>query len=167
MRRAAAGRACQVDADAPATNVTRDIDHSTVCTRALSRQGEVMQTARRENPMEAVITFVVNRIVTPVTSVIPWLVESGVAFVIFGVMWIGFGAALVMSQGSLHDAWQWVRALPLVIQGLVWLLFLPVVVALWIYETTWHILIRLVVIGGLAFWSLLIFLPKWLTRATP
>jgi hypothetical protein len=117
--------------------------------------------------MEAVITFIVDRIVTPVTSVIPWLVESGIAFVIFGVMWIGFGAALFMSQGSLHDAWQWVRALPLVLQGLVWLLFLPVVVALWIYETTWNIVIRLVVIGGLAFWSLLIFLPKWLTRATP
>ena len=117
--------------------------------------------------MESVISFIVDRIITPVTAIIPTLVENGVAFVIFAIMWIGFGAALVMSQGSLHEAWQWVRALPLVVQGLVWLLFLPVVVALWIYETTWPIVLRLIVIAGLAWWSLMIFLPKWLVRAQP
>ena len=117
--------------------------------------------------MEAAISFVVDKIVVPVTSAIPTVVESGVAFVIFLLLWLGFGAALVVSQGSLHDAWHWVRALPLVVQGIVWVLFLPVVIALWIYETTWHIVVRLVVIGGLAWWTLMIFMPKWLTRATP
>ena len=114
--------------------------------------------------MDQVITFVVDRIVLPVTGLIPVLVETGAAFLIFALMWVGFGVALVASQGSLHDAWQWVRALPLVIQGLVGLLFLPVVVALWIYETTWPMVLRLLVIAGIAGWSLLIFMPKWLSR---
>ena len=117
--------------------------------------------------METAISFLVDKILVPVTSVIPVIVESGVAFVIFLLLWLGFGAALVVSQGSLHDAWHWVRALPLVVQGLVWLLFLPVMVGLWIYETAWPLVLRLVVIAGLAGWSLLIFLPKWLSGARP
>jgi hypothetical protein len=53
------------------------------------------------------------------------------------------------------------------VQGLVWLLFLPVVVALWIWETTWPIILRLILVAGLAGWSLMIFLPRALTGARP
>jgi hypothetical protein len=117
--------------------------------------------------MEKIISFIVDRIILPVTSVIPVIVESGIAFVIFLLLWLGFGVALVASQGGLHDAWRWVRDLPLVAQGIVWLLFLPVVVGLWIYETTWPLVLRLIVIAGLAWWSLMIFVPRWLMRAQP
>ena len=117
--------------------------------------------------MDGVIKFFVDRVIVPVTSVIPAIVDSGIAFVIFLLLWFGFGAALVTSQQTLHDAWAWVRELPLIVQGLVWLLCLPVMLALWIYETTWPFVLRLVVIVGLAGWSLLIFVPKWLTRAQP
>ena len=117
--------------------------------------------------MEQVITALVDNVLTPVTSLIPLLVSSGIAFVLFAVLWVGFGIALVTSQGSLDAAWQWVRALPLVVQGVVWILFLPVLAALWIWETTWPIVLRLVLVAGLAGWSLLIFLPKALTGARP
>lgn len=117
--------------------------------------------------MEQFITGLVNNVVVPVTSLIPVIVSSGIAFVLFAVLWVGFAIALVTSQGSLDAAWQWVRALPLVVQGLVWLLFLPVLAALWIWETTWPIVLRLVLVAGLAGWSLLIFLPKALTGARP
>ena len=117
--------------------------------------------------MEQVITALVDNVLTPVTSRIPLLVSSGIAFVLFAVLWVGFGIALVTSQGSLDAAWQWVRALPLVVQGVVWVLFLPVLAALWIWETTWPIVLRLVLVAGLAGWSLLIFLPKALTGARP
>jgi hypothetical protein len=56
-----------------------------------------------------------------------------------------------------------VRALPFVFQAAVWLLFLPVMAALWIWETTWPLILRLTLIVGLGAWNLLIFLPKWLT----
>jgi len=44
------------------------------------------------------------------------MAETGVLFVVFAVIWVGFGAALVTSQGSLDQAWQWVRSLPLLVQ---------------------------------------------------
>jgi hypothetical protein len=63
-------------------------------------------------------------------------------------------------ERRLDAAWQWIRALPLIVQAIVWLLFLPVVGALWIRETTWPIVVRLPLVLGLAWWNLLIFLPS-------
>ena len=117
--------------------------------------------------MEQIITGLVDNIVVPITNFIAFAVENGIAFVAFAVLWVGFGYALVVSQGSLDEAWHWVRSLPLILQGVAWLLFLPVLIALWIWETAWPMVLRLVVIVGLAGWSLLIFLPKWLQAAKP
>jgi ABC-type amino acid transport system permease subunit len=73
----------------------------------------------------------------------------------------------VWSQGSLDQAWTWIRGLPLLVQILAWLLFLPVMAGLWVWETTWPVLVRVVLILGLAGWNLLVFLPKALTAARP
>jgi hypothetical protein len=54
-----------------------------------------------------------------------------------------------------EETWQHI-----VVQGLIWLLFLPATVGLWIWETGWPFLLRIVLVGGLAFWSILIFIPK-------
>ena len=59
-----------------------------------------------------------------------------------------------------HGAWRRVRGLPLIVRALVWLLFLPVLVGLWVWRTAWPLAGRLVTIGGLAGWSLLIFIPQ-------
>jgi hypothetical protein len=91
---------------------------------------------------------------------IGWMAEHGVLFAVFALIWVAFGAALVLSQGSIDQAWQSIRALPLIVQGLVWILFLPVMAGLWVWETTWPILVRLVLVVGVAGWNLLIFLPK-------
>jgi hypothetical protein len=58
--------------------------------------------------------------------------------------------------------WEWIRGLPLIVQGVVWLLFLPVVAGLWVWETTWPLVMRLVVVGGVGFVNLYVFLPKTL-----
>ena len=110
--------------------------------------------------MGTLISTIVDWTIVPVTNVIVFAVDSGIAFVAFALVWLGFGIALVASQGSLDAAWQWIRALPIVVQALVWLLFLPVVGALWIWETTWPIVVRLPLVLGLAWWNLLIFLPS-------
>jgi hypothetical protein len=89
-----------------------------------------------------------------------WLAENGVLFAIFAIIWVAFGAALIWSQGSLDQAWQAIRDLPLIVQVVVWVLFLPVMLGLWVWETSWPIVVRLVLVVGLAGWNLLMFLPK-------
>jgi hypothetical protein len=117
--------------------------------------------------MEQVISFVVDGIVVPITSVIPWLVSSGILFALFAIIWIAFAVGLVWSQGSLDAAWAALRGLPLIVQAVVWLLFLPVTAGLWIWETTWPFVLRLILVAGLAGWNLLVFLPRAATAAKP
>jgi hypothetical protein len=88
------------------------------------------------------------------------MAESGALFVVFAILWIAFAAGLIWSQGSLDQAWAAVRALPLIVQIAVWVLLLPVMVALWVGETTWPLVLRLIVVAGIASWNLLIFLPR-------
>jgi ABC-type amino acid transport system permease subunit len=76
------------------------------------------------------------------------------AIVIFAVMWVGFGIALVVNREWLDLLWNWVRALPLVAQIFVWVLFLPVTVGLWIWESSWPALVRLLGFAGIVAWTL-------------
>jgi hypothetical protein len=110
--------------------------------------------------MEQVISVIVDGIIVPVTNVIPFLISSGALFVLFALLWAGFAAGVVWYQGGLDAAWAWIGSLPLVVQGVVWLLFLPVVGALWIWETSWPLALRLILVVSLAGWSLMIFLPR-------
>jgi hypothetical protein len=96
-----------------------------------------------------------------------WMADKGVLFAIFAIAWVGFGAALLRSQGSIDAAWQAIRALPLVVQAVVWLLLLPVMVGAWIWESTWPVIVRLVLIGGIAWWNLLILSPRALQASRP
>lgn len=93
-----------------------------------------------------------------------FVATSGVAFAIFGVLWIAFGAALLTSPAGLHDAWQWLASLPLLVQLVAWLLLLPVTAGLWVWETDWPLIVRLLLVGGLAGWSLWMFFPRALLR---
>jgi ABC-type amino acid transport system permease subunit len=67
---------------------------------------------------------------------------------------------LIFSQGSVDQAWQTVRGLPLIVQIAVWVLFLPVMIGLWVWETSWPLMVRLVLVIGVAGWNLFMFLPK-------
>lgn len=67
---------------------------------------------------------------------------------------------MVLGPGSLDQTWEWIRGLPLILQGVIWLLFLPVTAGLWVWETTWPLVMRLVVVGGLGFVNLYVFFPK-------
>ena len=110
---------------------------------------------------------VINTIASGLGNGIGWLAEYGVLFVIFAIMWVGFAAALIWSQGSLDQAWATIRSWPLIGQVLVWVLFLPVMLGLWIWETSWPAIVRLVLVAGIAGWNLLVFLPKALQAAKP
>lgn len=121
---------------------------------------DAVDAERRKGPMEQLITWLVNGIVVPVTSVIPGLVSSGVLFLVFAGLWVAIGAGIVWNHGGLDATWHWIGSLPLLVQGVLWLLFLPVVAGLWVWETSWPYLVRLLIVGGLAGWNLLVFLPR-------
>lgn len=120
-------------------------------------------SARRKSLMDQVIETVASG----TGNGIGWLAEHGVLFVVFALIWIAVGAGLIRSQGSIDQAWQTIRGLPLVVQAVVWLLFLPVMIGLWVWETTWPLLVRLILVIGIAGWNLLVFLPRALQAARP
>lgn len=88
------------------------------------------------------------------------------AFVIFAVLWLAFAVALLISQRTLDVVWAGLRGLPLLIQGIAWLLLLPVVAGLWIWQQEWGLWLRLLLIAGLAVANLVAFYP-WRQQATP
>jgi hypothetical protein len=77
------------------------------------------------------------------------------AVVIFAILWVGFAVALVVNREWLDLLWNWVRALPSVAQIIVWVLFLPITVGLWIWESSWPALVRLLAFAGIVAWNLL------------
>lgn len=81
------------------------------------------------------------------------------AFGILTFLWLGFGAALIFNQAILDTVWQSLRSLPLIVQGLVWLLVLPVALGLWIWETSWPFWIRLILVIGLGWVTIYTFFP--------
>ena len=110
---------------------------------------------------------VIETLASGLGNSVGWLAEHGVLFIVFAVIWVAFGAGLLLSQGSIDQAWQAIRDLPLIVQVFVWLLFLPVMIGLWVWETTWPLILRLVLVLGIAGWNLLMFLPKALQAARP
>lgn len=88
------------------------------------------------------------------------LVISIGAFIVLGVLWLGFGAALALNQTALDTVWQALRGLPLVAQVLVWLLVLPVTAGLWIWEMPWPAWLRLILVAGLGVATLFVFFPR-------
>ncbi len=77
------------------------------------------------------------------------------AIVIFAILWVGFAIALVVNREWLDLLWNWVRALPSVAEIIVWVLFLPIMVGLWIWESSWPALVRLLAYAGIVVWTLL------------
>ena len=77
------------------------------------------------------------------------------AIAIFVVLWVGFAIALVVNREWLDILWHFVRELPLVAEIIVWVLFLPITVGLWIWESSWPVLVRLLGAGGIVAWTLL------------
>ena len=110
---------------------------------------------------------VIEAVASGLGNSVGWLAETGILFAIFAILWVGFGVALIWSQGSLDATWQTIRSLPLIVQAVVWLLFLPVAAGLWIWETTWPLLLRLLLVAGIAGWNMLVLLPRALQASHP
>jgi hypothetical protein len=112
------------------------------------------------NRFERGVDRFVRWVILPVTGIVPVLVRTGLLFVGFAVLWAAFFAALVLDPGALDRAWQAIAGLPLVAQAVVWLLFLPLTAGLWVWQTDWPLVARLLLVVGIAGWNLLTFLPR-------
>ena len=82
-------------------------------------------------------------------------VLSTFAIVIFAMLWVGFITALVVNPEWLDVLWNWAQALPMAPRIIVWVLFLPIMVGLWIWESSWSVLGRLLGFAGVVAWTLL------------
>jgi hypothetical protein len=82
------------------------------------------------------------------------------AFAVLTLLWLAFLAALVFNRELLDAAWQAFRSWPLVVQVIAGLLVLPVAAGLWIWETSWPFLLRLVLVFGLALATVYLFFPR-------
>jgi hypothetical protein len=118
---------------------------------------------RRKGWMEQIIETVASG----AGNSVAFMAENGILFAVFAVLWIAFGAGLIWSQGSVDAAWQAIRDLPWILQAVVWLLFLPVMIGAWVWETTWPLAVRLVLIIGIGGWNLMMFLPRALLTGRP
>lgn len=79
-------------------------------------------------------------------------------FAISLVATAAFGYYLVTDPGRLNEIWEWTRSLNILVQGVIWLLFLPWMIALAIWVLPWALPIRLVlVVGTLGFTTWLLF----------
>lgn len=114
--------------------------------------------------MDTIITTLVGGVLVPlidaITAPIPSLASSGILLLVFGALWVAFAAALVRDPARLDAAWRRVRTMPIVVQALAWLLFLPLLAGVYVWRRTWPRVARLTLVGGLACWNLLMFLPR-------
>ena len=81
-------------------------------------------------------------------------IMSAYAVTVFVILWIGFALALAVNQEWLNSLWDWVRGLPLLLEIVVWVAFLPITAGLWIWQSSWPTLVRLAGWGGLIAWTL-------------
>ena len=84
------------------------------------------------------------------------------AYASFAIMvggWVAFAVALIASQQTLDDIWTSIRDLPLVVEGVVWLLGFPFLVGLAIWQASWDEAVRLTVIAMLAVAYTYMFVP--------
>jgi hypothetical protein len=110
--------------------------------------------------VNGVLVPLINVVVVPLADAVPFLASTGILLAVFAALWVLFGVALVRGASGLDAAWLRLRSLPLPVQAIAWLLFLPVLVGLRVWRTRWPGVARLTVIGGLAWWNLLVFVPR-------
>jgi len=79
------------------------------------------------------------------------------AVAVFALFWVGFAVVLAWDQSKLADVWVWVRERPFGVELVLWSLFLPVTVGLWIWQSTWPSVARLLALGGLVAWTVVAF----------
>lgn len=80
-------------------------------------------------------------------------VLSSYAVATFAVLWIGLVVALIVNRDWLDLLWNWVQALPTALRITIWIIFLPHMVGLWIWSSSWPVLGRALGFAGILGWT--------------
>jgi hypothetical protein len=67
---------------------------------------------------------------------------------------------MFLRPDALDAAWAWLTSQLLPVQAVLWLLFLPLTGALWAWSFDWPLIVRVVIVLGIAAWNLLTFRPQ-------
>lgn len=72
--------------------------------------------------------------------------------------WSVFFALVLFAESTLPDLWDGLRDLPLVVEGLVWFLLFPLVLATGVWESSWQTWLRVLLVACFAVgWSVAFF----------
>lgn len=91
-------------------------------------------------------------------AIIAGQTTSEAAFSIFmSALSLGITAAFVYylftQPERLAELWAWTRSMNILVQGLVWLLFLPWMICLWFWIMPWALPIRIVLVAAGLLWT--------------
>ena len=82
------------------------------------------------------------------------------SFVVMIGGWLAFATALTLSPETLDDLWNAAVDLPLLIEGLAWLIGFPFLVGLALWQAAWDEAVRLLAIAALAIAYTYMFVPR-------
>jgi hypothetical protein len=87
------------------------------------------------------------------------MVFNVAVFALFTSLWVAVAVLVISRPNTLDQTWENFRSLPLIAQGVLGFLFLPVVAGVWVWETSWPLVIRLALLATLAWWNIYVFFP--------
>jgi hypothetical protein len=71
-------------------------------------------------------------------------------WVVFVGLWGVFYISPLLSSDFLDEVWNQIGTLALPFQVIIWLLFFPLMVGLWIWQATWPVVVRVALITGIS-----------------
>jgi hypothetical protein len=80
-------------------------------------------------------------------AAVPMQAPGSAFFALMAGLWGSFVTLLAVSPGTLDDAYDWLRELPLVWEILMWIVTLPWTVAYLAYETSWEHWVRVLLVA--------------------
>jgi hypothetical protein len=110
--------------------------------------------------LQALVGFAVACVLVLTASLVVGAtgVFTVVVSLLFVVLWLAFAYGVLFERQLLDAAWRLIRRRHLLIEAAIWLLFLPVVAGLWIWQRRWPLTVRLVLVASIAAVNLIMFL---------
>jgi hypothetical protein len=97
---------------------------------------------------------------TALGGTIGWMAERGVLFAFFAVLWAAVGLGILFAPAMVSQVWSTIGDQSVIVQGLTWLLLLPVMAGVWVWHTDWPELLRLGLLIAVGGWTLLVLWPR-------
>jgi hypothetical protein len=67
------------------------------------------------------------------------------------ILWIAFAVLWIFDSSVLGSIFHWVQGIPLILEIIVWIVFLPWIFSLWILQTSLPLWLRIIIIVAVAF----------------